>query len=90
MSKMSDKHTPSLPEHKKQKDYFSNKEEIMAFSQSICDMIMRFNPKSMESAIKLLNRNPLFLDIKKSVDNNILNRYKKYVFLYLEKEFENI
>ena len=90
MSKMSDKHTPSLPDPKDQKEYFSNKEEVMAFSQSICDMIMRFNPKSMDNAIKMLNRNPLFLDIKKSVDNDTLNRYKKYIYLYLEKEFEYI
>jgi len=36
-----------------------------------------------------LNRNPLWNDIKRAVDNDVLQRYKKYIYLYLEKEFES-
>jgi len=70
------------------KAYFSNKDEVMAFSQSISDMIMSQNPNSMEEAMKMLPRNPIYRDVLKSVDVNTLKRYRKYIFLYLEKEFE--
>jgi hypothetical protein len=71
------------------KAYFSNKDEIMAFSQSISDMLMGSNPKDFKSAMMGLNRNPLWNDIKRAVDNDVLQRYKKYIYLYLEKEFES-
>jgi hypothetical protein len=70
------------------KAYFSNKDEIMAFSQSISDMLMESNPKDVKSALLGLNRNPLWNDIKRAVDNDTLQRYKKYIYLYLEREFE--
>lgn len=70
------------------KEYFSNKDEVMAFSQSISDMIMDQNPKDINDAIRKLKFNPLYKDIQKSVDIEILQRYKKYIYLYLEKEFE--
>ena len=65
------------------KAYFSNKDEVMAFSQSISDMIMGGNPKSIQDALKGLNRVPLFRDIKSEVDPDILKRYQKYIYLYL-------
>lgn len=69
--------------------YFSDKMEIMAFAQSISDMLMDENPKSVKDAIKGLNYNPLWRDIKSAkVDKEVLNKYKKYIYLYLEKEFE--
>ena len=74
---------------KNKKEYFSNKEEIMAFSQSISDMLMKLNPKNIKSALMLLNRNQLWNDIKEVVDKDVLQRYQKYIYLYLEKEFEN-
>jgi hypothetical protein len=70
------------------KAYFSNKDEVMAFSQSISDMIMGNNPSSMEEAMKMLPRNPIYRNVVNSVDKDILKRYRKYIFLYLEKEFE--
>lgn len=69
------------------KAYFSNKDEIMAFAQSVSDMIMDRNPKSLEQAIKLIDRNPLWIPIQ-TVDEKTKKRYKKYIYLYLEREFE--
>jgi hypothetical protein len=60
----------------------------MAFSQSISDMIMDQSPNSMEEAMKMLPRNPIYRDVSRSVDVDTLKRYRKYIFLYLEKEFE--
>jgi len=69
------------------KDYFSNKDEVMAFAQSVSDMVMDMNPISMEVAVKMITKTPLWKAIK-STDNKTQNRYKKYIYLYLEKEFE--
>lgn len=77
-----------LGDVKDTKAYFSNKDEVMAFSQSISDMIMNQNPKNIQYAIKMLPRNHLYRDILNSVDTNTLKRYRKYIFLYLEREFE--
>lgn len=78
-----------LPSPIDKKGYFSDKREIMAFSQSITDMILNIvRPRTMDEAIKALDRNPLYLDIKKEVDNIVLQRYKKYIYLYFEKHFK--
>lgn len=70
------------------KKYFSNKDEVMAFSQSISDMVMKFNPRNMEEAVKKLNSVALWNKIKMSVDSKTIKRYLKYIYLYLEKELE--
>ncbi len=72
------------------KSYFSNKDEVMAFSQSISDMIMQQKPVSIEAAMGKVKSNPLYMDICKHVDKQILNRYRKYIYLYLEDEFTKI
>jgi len=69
------------------KAYFSNKDEVMAFAQSVSDMVMSRNPKSLEEAIKMIERIPLWRPIQ-TVDEKTKNRYKKYIYLYLEREFE--
>lgn len=74
---------------KDQKSYFSNKDEVMAFAQSISDLLMKSNPKNIGEALKGLDRNPLWNNIKRSVDTTTLQRYKKYIYQYLEKEFES-
>ena len=74
---------------KDMKSYFSNKDEVMAFSQSISDMIMQQRPRSIEDAISKININPIYRDICRHVDRDILNRYRKYIYLYLENEFSN-
>lgn len=71
----------------KTKEYFSNKDEVMAFAQSVSDMIMDMNPKSMKDAIKMIERTPLWRPIS-TTDEKTKRRYKKYIYLYLEKEFE--
>ena len=71
----------------KTKEYFSNKDEVMAFAQSVSDMVMDRNPKTMEEAIKMIERTPLWRPIQ-TVDEKTKKRYKKYIYLYLEKEFE--
>lgn len=69
------------------KSYFSNKDEIMAFSQSISDIIMKSNPKNINDAISKLKSINLWKDIQSVVDKDVLNRYKKYIYLYLQQEF---
>ena len=69
------------------KAYFSNKDEVMAFAQSVSDMVMDMKPKSFEEAIKMIERTPLWRPIQ-TVDEKTKKRYKKYIYLYLEKEFE--
>jgi len=94
--KSSDAPAEYLGDTKNRKEYFSNKDEIMAFAQSISDMIMDQKPNTLKDAIKLLNSNRLWnndikwLSYTKKIDIDIVNKYKKYIYLYLEKEFEKI
>jgi hypothetical protein len=68
--------------------YFADKDEIMAFAQTISDMIMNFKPKDIEEAKKELKFNHLWNDIKRNVDDKTKKRYLKYIYLYLEKELQ--
>lgn len=79
--------------------YFKDKQEVMALSQSITDMIINkptLDPfgrkerqvRTMAGAMKDLKYNPLYNDIKRKVDRKTLGRYKKYIYLYLKKELE--
>lgn len=69
------------------KAYFSDKDEVMAFSQSIVDMLMsQHNIQNYEQLKARLKYNQLYNDIKRSVDTKTLNRYHKYIYLYFEKE----
>lgn len=71
------------------KKYFSNKDEVMAFAQSISDQIMNPKvPQTIEGAMDMLDKIGLYQYIKSTVDEKTLNRYKKYIYLYLEKEFK--
>lgn len=72
--------------------YFVNKDEIMAFAHTIVERYMeKFNPDSFETAKKnielFLKYDYMFDTIRKNVDDKTLNRYKKYIYLYLEQEF---
>jgi antitoxin component YwqK of YwqJK toxin-antitoxin module len=66
--------------------YFSNKDEIMAFSQSIVDQLIAMGARTPQEAIKQLSSLGLYLDIKRNVDSRTLKRYHKYIYLYLEEE----
>ena len=77
-----------LPDPKNDKEYFSDTDEVMAYSQSIVDLLInKDRVKSVEEGIKELKFNDLWRKIKGSVDKATLNKYKKYVYLYLEQEF---
>ena len=66
--------------------YFSDKDEIMAFSQSIADQLIAMGARTPQEAIKQLSSLRLYLDIKRNVDSRTLKRYHKYIYLYLEEE----
>lgn len=66
--------------------YFSDKDEVMAFAHSIADQLIAMGIRRIQDAPKHFNRLPLYLDIKKNVDNKTLKRYHKYIYLYLEQE----
>jgi hypothetical protein len=104
-----------LPNPNIDKDYFSNKEEIMAFSWTIANELSKTN-MSVKSAFdslfkEIVNIPPTFgrqvpprgmhhgpppsmysLLWKKIVDScsdEVINKYKKYIYLYLKNIYED-
>ena len=81
-----------LPSPLDKKSYFSNKDEIMAFAWTIANDLSKVT-NSIESAFNKLNRGlgsqggAIWYDIKKYCDDKTIKRYKKYIYLYLEKIF---
>ena len=81
-----------LPSPLDRKSYFSNKEEVMAFSFTIASELSKVT-RSVESGMEKLQRGiggqagHLWHDIKKYCDEKIINRYRKYIYMYLEKIF---
>lgn len=89
-----------LPNPLDRKAYFSNKEEIMAFSFTIANGLSKTN-RSLESAmieldsqgdnnfrgmgIRPAEHKMLWNDIKRFCDEKTIKRYRKYIYLYLEK-----
>ena len=82
-----DKVKYTLPDPKDSKAYFSNKDEIMAFSQSMIEMMMSHEGlRDISQLRKLLSRNPLWMDIKKSgVSEDVKKKYLKYIYQYAEQ-----
>lgn len=84
--------TFNLPDPTKRKEYFSDKDEIMAFSWSIANGLSKKN-KTVQDAFKDLDRNKwgreehfnLWSTIKGACDERVLNRYRKYIYMYLDK-----
>jgi hypothetical protein len=79
-----------LPSPTDRKAYFSNKEEIMAFSWTIANSLSKEykNTKDAISVLKKRDRSEhsrLWEDINRYCDETVINRYKKYIYLYLEK-----
>lgn len=69
--------------------YFSNKDEIMAFSQSLADIaVNNGGAKDIKDGFKIIQYHDLWKDITRSVNDKVLKKYKKYIYLYLEKELE--
>ena len=78
----------TLPNANDSKAYFSDKNEVMAFSQSIINMIHEMTPiRNLEQLKRALNSNPLWRNIKSAIGNDkeIKNRYLKYIYQYAEK-----
>lgn len=77
-----------MVEPKNRKEYFSDKDEVMAFAFSIAKEIVSSYPKAdtPRKAFDKLQRNGtrLYDDIRREVDGTILKRYNKYIYLYLE------
>ena len=68
------------------KAYFSDKDEIMAFSQSVVDQLLKMRISTPQQGIERLPELRLYQDIRKHVDPEVLKRYHKYIYLYLEQE----
>lgn len=81
-----------LPSPLDRKSYFSNKEEVMAFSFTIANELSKV-VRSKEEGMEKLQRGiggqagHLWFDIKKYCDDKTINRYRKYIYMYLEEIF---
>ena len=73
---------------KDKKAYFSNKHEIMAFSQTMVDIIITHYPKEkdIKELFDKVQTLPHYKDMVSFVDEKIIRRYNKYIYLYLELE----
>jgi hypothetical protein len=91
----------NLPDPRDRKAYFSNKEEVMAFAFTIANGLSKTN-RSLEAAMTDLDsqgnnfrgmgmrpaeHTMLWNDIKRNCDEKTIKRYRKYIYLYLEKIF---
>jgi hypothetical protein len=76
----------TLPDANDRAKYFSNKDEIMAFSQSIVEIMLSHQRiREMSQLRELLKTNPLYNDIKKVVTEDVLKKYNKYIYQYAEQ-----
>lgn len=66
--------------------YFSDKDEVMAFSHSIVDQLITMGLRDLDEVYNLLPKVRLYQDIRAVVSEKTLKRYHKYIYLYLEKE----
>lgn len=82
----------SEPNPLNKKEYFTNKDEIMAFSWTIANGLHN-DYKNIEDAMHNLNKRKqtqyshLWQTVKNNVDMNILKKYHKYIYMYLDKMY---
>jgi hypothetical protein len=91
----------NLPDPRDKKAYFSNKEEVMAFAFTIANGLSKMN-RSLEEAMRELDSQAnnfrgmgmrpaehtmLWSDIKRNCEEKTIKRYRKYIYLYLQKIF---
>ena len=69
--------------------YFSHKDEVMAFAQSVADQLISMGARSKSDILRLLPRSQLWVDIRSTVSSTVRKRYLKYIYLYFENEVEN-
>jgi len=81
-----------LPNPIEQNKYFSNKEEIMAFSWTIANGLSK-KSKTVEDAVHRLDTKgfeqsqwkQIWGTINRVCDENVIKRYRKYIYMYLDK-----
>jgi hypothetical protein len=78
------------------KKYFENKDEIMAFANTLVSNFMVFKkPETLDDAKRIMKKylrdkeDRMWVEIKNNVDNETLKKYLKYIYLYLEQEFDD-
>jgi hypothetical protein len=71
-----------------QEEYFSNKDEIMAFAHSVTDELISMGAKTVEEGVKLLSRSRMWKWISDNATDSALKRYRKYIYFYLKLELE--
>jgi hypothetical protein len=86
--------TFSLPDPMKRKEYLSDKDEVMAFSWTIANGLSKTN-RDIKKAMNELESNHfggmppehirVWNDIKRSCDEKTIRRYRKYIYMYLDK-----
>jgi hypothetical protein len=83
-----------LPNPNDKQSYYSNKDEVMAFSYSIAQELYDNNKTSKQLSptklIKFLHKVPLYVDIRNSINRDALKRYHKYIYQYLEQMVSKI
>ena len=81
----------TLPDPNDRKAYFSNKDEIMAFSQSVSEMMINNQGvRSMDDIPGALSTNPLWRDIKGFVSDTVRTRYLKYIYQYIKAYVDDL
>lgn len=87
----------TLPNPNNRKEYFSNKDEVMAFSWTIANSLHKISRDIKDATDKLSDVKKggmvqseyfqLWKAITSVCDESIINRYRKYIYQYLEKMF---
>ena len=76
----------NLPDPLDRKEYFSDKMEVMAFSWSIANELSKYF-SSVKKCIHGMKSDRTWQEISKRCDKKTLDRYRKYIYLYLEDIF---
>ncbi len=83
-----------LPNPTIRKEYLSNKEEVMAYSWTIANDLFRICD-DINIAFKELDKGKtpgqfrqVWNDIKDNCDEKTIKRYRKYIYMYLEKMYQ--
>jgi hypothetical protein len=71
-----------------EKEYLSNKDEVMAFSHSVVEDLISMGATTVEEGVKLLPRSRMWKWISDNATSSALKRYRKYIYLYLKLELE--
>lgn len=86
----------SLPSPTEQNKYFSNKEEIMAFSWTIANELSKKSQTVQDAMHRLDSKGfersqwkQIWGTINRVCDDNIIKRYRKYIYMYLDDMISN-